>query len=288
MQLALSTDFTAPMVTLRPHILMVPPKYFCVRYVINPWMESGVEVDQHLALTQWNRLREIISERAKVETFQGKLDLPDMCFSANAGLIHAGTFVPSNFRYAERRPEAEHFTEWMKREGFVVRKLARDTLFEGAGDALFDREGRLWMGYGPRTDLSAASELSALLDTEVIPLALSDPRFYHLDTCFCPLRSGHVVFYPDAFTPQSVDAVRRFIPTHLQIPVTRENALNFACNMVEVGDSVISTYADTNLRDMLKRAGRNVITVDLSEFIKAGGGAKCLTLKLAEGYRSIR
>ena len=33
----------------------------------------------------------------------------------------------------------------------------------------------------------------------MLPLELVDPRFYHLDTCFCPLAPGVAIYYPGAF-----------------------------------------------------------------------------------------
>ena len=32
-----------------------------------------------------------------------------------------------------------------------------------------------------------------------LPLELVDPRFYHLDTCFCPVAPGVAIYYPGAF-----------------------------------------------------------------------------------------
>jgi len=263
-----------------PGIVMVAPNHFCVRYAINPWMNTAVQVDSKLALAQWQRLHDLIAESVDVQTISGDADLPDMCFSANAGLVSRGTFVTSRFRHAERQGEAELFESWMRRNGFAIRQLPPSIVFEGAGDALFDSEGRLWLGYGQRSELRSAGPLSAMLETEVIPLELSDPRFYHLDTCFCPLRSGHVVFYPNAFTEQGVAAIKRFVPAPLRIEATREDAHLFACNMVEVGESVIAHHVEDALRKALRHAGYRVHTVDLGEFIKAGGGAKCLTLAI--------
>ena len=265
---------------VRKRILMVSPDHFCVRYAINPWMTSGATVDSKRAREQWERLRQRIAQYADVTVLQDDAALPDMCFSANAGLVCRGTFVTSNFRHPERQPEAGLFEAWMQREGFLIRRLPPDILFEGAGDALFDSEDRLWMGYGPRSELAAAASLSALLDTEVIPLELVDDHFYHLDTCFCPLRSGHVVFYPGAFTSQGLAALQRFIPSRLRIPVTREDAFDFACNMIDLDAAVVAHRASATLRKDLRRADHDVITVELDEFIKAGGGAKCLTLTL--------
>lgn len=264
----------------RRRVLMVPPDYFCVRYAINPWMDVKHPVDATRAQTQWMALHDLIAAYADVVVMPAVDELPDMCFSAHGGLATGRTFVPSNFRHDERRAEASWFEAWMRRQGFAIRRLPSSSVFEGAGDALFDREQRLWMGFGQRSDITAAALLGGMLDVKLIPLALRDPYFYHLDTCFCPLSSGHVVFYPDAFAPQSLDMIEQFIPAKFRIPVTREDAGRFACNMVDLGDVVIAHHASPVLREALQRAGREVQIVDLSEFVKAGGGAKCLALTL--------
>ena len=38
-----------------------------------------------------------------------------------------------------------------------------------------------------------------MLGVRVIPVELVDPRYYHLDTCFCPLAPGVAIWYPPAF-----------------------------------------------------------------------------------------
>ena len=47
---------------------------------------------------------------------------------------------------------------------------------------------------------AAAPALAKLLDVEVLPLKLADPRFYHLDTCFCPLANGYTLYFPAALS----------------------------------------------------------------------------------------
>ena len=254
-------------------ILMVSPEFFCARDAIDP-------VDATRAQAQWQALRELLADHADVVEMPGVDGLPDMCFSANGGLATGHTFVHSNFRHAERRDEAAWFSEWLRRQGFAIRRLPSSVMFEGAGDALFDSAQRLWLGHGQRSDLKAAGLLSAMLDTQVIPLALQDERFHHLDMCFCPLASGHVVFYPDAFTAESREAIRYFVPARFRIPVSHEDALDFACNMIDLGDVVVAHRASADLRRDLNGTGHEVCTVELSEFVKAGGGAKCLTLRL--------
>ena len=251
----------------RKRVLMVSPDFF------------GAS-DAASARTQWQQLRELVAEHADVVEMPGVEGLPGMCFSANGGLAADFTFVHSNFRHDERRAEAAWFSEWLRRQGFAIRRLPSSVVFEGAGDALFDSAQRLWFGHGQHSDLKAAGLLSAMLDRQVIPLQMQDERFHHLDTCFCPLASGHVVFYPDAFTAESREAIRYFVPARFRIPVSHEDALDFACNLIDLGDVVIAHRLSAALRKDLQGAGHDVHSVDLSEFRKAGGGAKCLTLKL--------
>ena len=62
----------------------------------------------------------------------------------------------------------------------------------------------------------------------------------------------------------------------------REAANTLACNAVNIGDRVILNQASDPLKARLMLAGFHVHEVELSEFLKAGGSAKCLTLKLSE------
>ena len=123
--------------------------------------------------------------------------LPDMVFTANAGLALGKKFVLSRFLPRERQGEEPVFKKWFKKQGFDILELPADLPFEGAGDALLDpARGCLWAGYGFRSELAAHPRLAEWLNIEVISLRLIDPRFYHLDTCFCPLENGAVLYYP--------------------------------------------------------------------------------------------
>jgi N-dimethylarginine dimethylaminohydrolase len=171
----------------------------------------------------------------------------------------------------------------LSKAGFATTFL-QQTYFEGAGDALFDRvRPFLYAGYGWRSERTATSQLSETLAVRTIPLLLVDERFYHLDTCLCPLSSGHVLAFMDAFSPHAQKVLRRTIEPEFLIEVSLEDALAFACNAVEVGDAVVLHSASVRLRERLNVAGYRVFATELDEFHKAGGSAKCLTLKLDDG-----
>jgi lysine-ketoglutarate reductase/saccharopine dehydrogenase-like protein (TIGR00300 family) len=264
--------------------LMCAPDFYDVDYVINPWMEGNIHrSSQAKAQAQWQQLYEMLRELATVDLIPPQPGLPDMVFTANAGLVLGNKVVLSRFLHKERQGEEPHFKAWFAQEGFELFELPPELPFEGAGDALLDREGRwLWAGYGFRSELDSHPLLAQWLDIEVLSLHLIDSRFYHLDTCFCPLTGGYLLYYPDAFDAYSNRLIELRVPAAKRIPIGESDALNFACNAVNVGQTVIMNKASESLRQRLTSLGFVVRETPLTEFLKAGGAAKCLTLRITE------
>ena len=265
--------------------LMCPPHHFGVEYVINPWMQGQINAaDQDLASRQWMQFHALMSNYADIALMRAVSGLPDLVFTANAALVCDRAAVLSSFRCPERQPEARYYADWLSADGFEVKTLPPGTLFEGAGDALFDRgiATLLWFGYGYRSDAAAIPHLQTLIDVEVQELRLCDPRFYHLDTCFCPLEGGYLLYYPPAFDGQANAAIESRIPAGRRFAVTEQDAVHFACNAVNIENKVILNYATSELAAWLVSCGFDVIQTPMSEFIKAGGSTKCLSLRLDE------
>ena len=261
---------------------MCPPDHFNIEYVINPWMEGNIgKADPARAMDQWRTLHGIISSKAKVELIPPVPGLPDMVFTANAGLILDGSVILSHFAHPERQAEEPLFAKWFEAHGFRVIRVPGGMFFEGAGDALFDGGGKiLWAGYGNRSSLFSHPFLAETMNVEVVSLRLTDPRFYHLDTCFLPLPDGSVAWYPGAFDVRSNRAIENAVPPEKRIIVGEEDAPRFSANAVVAGDLVIMNCASEKLSREIEQRGFKVQLVDFSEFIKSGGSAKCLTLRL--------
>ncbi len=264
--------------------LLCAPDHYDVDYVINPWMEGNIhKSSRDRSVEQWHKLHEIIKEHAIVDLVPPQKGWPDMVFTANAGLILGNTVVLSRFYHKERQGEEPLFKEWFLIQGFIVHELPKDLPFEGAGDALLDREGRyLWAGYGFRSELDSHPLLAKWLDLEVLSLRLIDERFYHLDTCFCPLTGGYLLYYPPAFDSYSNRLIEMRVPPEKRILVAEADAVNFACNAVNINQTMIMNKVSDDLKSRLTEAGFNVIETPLTEFMKAGGAAKCLTLRVTE------
>ena len=220
-----------------PTFLMCSPKLYDVNYVINPWMAGNVSrTSRKQAAAQWEDLRTALAQAARVMLVEPQPGWPDMVFTANAGFVRKGLVAISRFVHPERQGEESHFRRWFADLGFRLCEMPRSTPFEGEGDALFEADGsRLWAGHGVRTNQSSHRHLSNLWGVEVISLRLVDPRFYHLDTCFCPLRDGYVMYFPAAFDAEANAKIEMHYPKQRRIPVREVDALRFACNAINVG-----------------------------------------------------
>ncbi|BAY25423.1 hypothetical protein NIES2100_52290 [Calothrix sp. NIES-2100] len=267
--------------------LMCAPDHYDVDYVINPWMEGNIhKSSRDRAVEQWQKLHHVIKEHAIVDLVPPQKGWPDMVFTANAGLVLGDNVVLSRFLHKERQGEEPYFQKWFEANGYTVHVLPKDLPFEGAGDALLDREGRwLWAGYGFRSELDSHPYLAKWLDIDVLSLRLIDERFYHLDTCFCPLANGYLLYYPGAFDSYSNRLIEMRVAAEKRIAIEEADAVNFACNAVNVESIVIMNKASDSLKTRLADVGFQIIETPLTEFLKAGGAAKCLTLRVTEPVR---
>jgi N-dimethylarginine dimethylaminohydrolase len=264
-------------------ILMCPPRHFGVLYEINPWMSREVTVDVDRAMAQWEGLRAALREAgAEVVEMDAHPEVPDLVFTANAGLVNGDQFVPSHFRHAERQPETEIDAAWFAERGWRVDRLPADLDHEGAGDALpFAPEGGravLLSGYSFRSDARAATELAALLGCPVRPIQLVDPRLYHLDLTFCPLDDRRAIVAPLGWDSYGRKVIEALVPEPLVL--TDEEALSFCANSVVVDGTVVMPATPPRVGRQLEAWGFGVVECDVGEFLKAGGGCRCLTLAI--------
>ena len=268
------------------HILMCPPDFYGIHYEINPWMDMSRQSDHAVAVSQWRALHDhIIACGAKVSLLTPIEGLPDLVFTANAAMIYQRRTdnpvrplaLVSRFRHRQRQGEQPYNRRWLAEHGFEIIETPENFSFEGAGDALFCGD-TLYAGYRMRSDASGHQQIGGLLGCRVIPVELIDARYYHLDTCFCPLSENEAIWYPPAFDDYGQLAIRNHVPNLIE--AEREEAERFACNAVVIGKHVITNTGCDRLHAALAERGYTPIATPLDEFVKAGGSAKCLTLRL--------
>ncbi|MCQ8239414.1 dimethylarginine dimethylaminohydrolase family protein [Rhizosaccharibacter radicis] len=278
--------------TDQPRFLLVDPAHFEVSYRINPWMEPGAwaadaDNNRRAARRSFGALADALrGAGAVLEIVPGTPGLPDMVFPANAGVVLDGRVIVARFAHPERADEEARFLDAFAalQERGLVREVATmpsGALHEGAGDAIWDaNRGFFWAGHGQRSNLAGAEAVGRFFGRELRTLRLVSPSFYHLDTCFCPLSNGHVLYYPDAFDAEGLDTIRRHVAPEHRIEATREDAEALCVNAVNVGRTVVMARAPEPLRRRLSGAGYEVREVDLAPFILSGGAAYCMTLRL--------
>jgi len=266
------------MLSTQPHILMCPPDFYGIHYEINPWMDVSRQAEHAVAVEQWNALYHHITQAgATVSLLEPVVGLPDLVFTANAALIYRRQALVSRFRHRQRQGEEPYNRRWFEANGFEVVDVPENFSFEGAGDALFCGD-TLYAGYRIRSDAAGHQQIGRMLAVRVIPVELVDARYYHLDTCFCPLADGEAIWYPPAFDDYGRRAIREHVPK--LIDAEQPEAERFACNAVVIGRRVITNTGCDRLHAALAARGYEPIATPLDEFVKAGGSAKCLTLRL--------
>jgi len=268
------------------------PRFFGVKYDINPWMSENLDsVNRDLAIEQWKKLvgllRNLGAEVRELECPEP--GVPDVTFIANAGsfLLFNGkyVFIPARFRYEERMHEESFFIDQMEWAGAkVLVNPYGDVAFEGDGDLL-----RIWdtivVGHGFRTSSKFVTGLEKKMPKKILPIKLIDPKFYHLDTCFFWHQySGVNVcwYYPKAFMKQSLIELRKHLADRDidAYEVSEKEAEQFCCNAVGLYNNIIADSFSVGLKKYITSRDFEFHETPLSEFKKAGGSAKCLTLEV--------
>jgi N-dimethylarginine dimethylaminohydrolase len=275
-----------------PRFLMCRPQHFAVSYSINPWMDPKSWARDNAALAieshkEWTRLhRTLLHLGAQVEFVTAAAGLPDLVFTANAAVVLDGTALPARFRHAERQAEEPHYAAALGRlqaHGRIdsIHKLPDGIALEGAGDCVFDATRQMfWMGYGPRSDRTARDPVGDLFGIDTLALELVDPRFYHMDTALVPLPRGEVMIVPEAFSADGRRAIYERVEPDERIELAMDDSMQLAANAVCVGSTIVLSGASASLRARLGERGYTVVESPLGSFLRSGGSAFCLTLRL--------
>lgn len=266
--------------------VLTPPTYYNVAYSINPWMDTNIQPSNNF-WDQWlDVYSAILNTGESVSLINPDPNLPDLVFAANYGSFIDDKFFLSTFKYQERAPEKLIVARWCVGNKITVTPMPDGICFEGDGDLVRTGNNLYAMGYGYRSDFEAAKFISEHTNKEIVPLKLCNPYFYHLDTCFMPIRIKEktiILYYPGAFAEQSIPEL---FYQYTTIPVDSEEAHNFVCNSVSYHKNnqtvIIMSNKNARISKLLESYGCKVISINISEFSKAGGGVRCMVLHRQE------
>jgi len=277
---------------MTPRILMCRPEHFGVVYSINPWMDPAEwgRDEQALAATshsQWMALHQTLRNLgARIELVPPAAGLPDLVFTANAAVVMDRKALLARFRHPQRRVEEGQLAitfAALRTRGIIdeIVMLPDDVVLEGAGDCVFDRTRNLfWLGYGQRSDAAATKAVEDVFGLDLVALELADPRFYHMDTALSALPRGEIMYVPEAFTAEGRDIIASRAPKSQRVAIAQEDATQLCANAVCIGDALVMSACSDRLRAQLAERGYRVVTTPLTSFLRSGGSAFCLTLRL--------
>jgi len=278
-------------------VLLCAPTYFDVPEtdIDNKHMDPKNRPNFLLAKAQHDALIQTYENLGlEVWLIPPRKGLVDMTFTANCGFAVGKKFVLSNYKPLRRREEAGHFKEFFESLGYQVFILPEGVFFEGGGDAVLYKD-KILCGYGFRTSKDALPYLERFLEKEVVLLELikpsrGDKNFYHFDTTIIVLEDiESFISYRGAFSRESWNRLESLGEV---LPASYQDAANLALNAVvapkrELNDSlrkldirgsvVTSALASQPLIRTLQAMKYQPVLVNLSEFLKSGGGAFCLT-----------
>ncbi|MFJ1269934.1 arginine deiminase family protein [Legionella lytica] len=178
-------------------------------------------------------------------------------------------------KYAQRKIESNWRRIHLDQLGINIEGHSNSHL-EGGDVVVYN--GKVFMGYGFRTELDAMHELTLFFNKQIIPLELTHPHFFHLDMALSILNDGTAFAYKRAFTNASWDTLCNNVKS--LIPVSHEEATSFGLNWLEINDSVIMGSYLPRLKDILANKGKQIYQAELDQFQLAGGSAACLTTKI--------
>jgi N-dimethylarginine dimethylaminohydrolase len=265
-------------------LVVCNPAYFQIEYVINPWMKRNfkTKVDKFLAKKQWDGMCQAFVDNG-IELFkmQPVPTLPDMVFTANQGMFIKDTYVSANFRYQQRKEEVI-WTAW---ELFNAKKVDKyeQCPFHWEGQAeLFKVDNKNYIGgYGYRGTLMAIDWLVRRFDIDIHPMRVVSPDYYHLDVCLT-IRDGKVFVYEDAFAKNDLENLKGSFEV---VPVSKGFAYSFGLNCIHKGKKWITSRLDISKKEKDEFEGSfglQLLELDMSEFIKSGGGVFCCTMRSKE------
>lgn len=264
---------------MKKRIIICPPTYFDIQYEINPWMKTSQKIDPAGANAAYVALRDTYrSLPVELHEAVPQADLPDMVYAADWGHVEGNLFIPSNFRYAERRREADVAAEFLQTKfGLSIQRLPDGVFFEGHGD-LIKTPTRFFIGHGFRSSFAAAAELQKFLANQIFSLHLINPFYYHLDTCFAALGDEAALVNESAFAPESLELIKKLFPK--VIFTSGEDNAVMAHNLVTVGNDLICAKGISNsLKKQLEGFGYRLHEIDTVEYRKGGGSVKCMTFE---------
>jgi N-dimethylarginine dimethylaminohydrolase len=259
-------------------ILLCPPAYFHIDYEINPWMHIENNVTGQTVFDQYKMLKDTYTKlNIPFQELTPTKGLPDQVYTTDVGYPEGNIFIKANYKYPQRQKESGIAAAFFKSNGYEIKTIPEDIFFEGEGDFL-KVEDKYFFGWGKRSMKEAKRYIEEILKKDIIDIELTDPYFYHLDTCLGLISTDIAIINEKAHTSEGLEKIHNQFKTVIKASTEDNNKL--ACNLVVVDKNVIINDISDELKNEIESYGYTVHRVNTSEYIKGGGSVKCLSLQI--------
>lgn len=216
----------------------------------------------------------------KVEFLEADKERPNSVFARDFGGCVKEGYILGQFKEKIRFKEHDDYEAKMRELGIPVIARCKEGLFEG-GDFAFINENTIALGLVARTNEKGYEEIKTELSKygyEVIPVRCKE-EYLHLDMCFNLVDDHLAVAYKEGL-PQNFLEKLEELKIEI-IPVEEQAIFDHGCNLQSLGDKrVLSLKRNTYVNEQLRKHGMDVIELDITEILKAGGGPHCMTFPL--------
>lgn len=228
-------------------------------------------VDVELAKEQWDGYVAALHANGWATTEVAPAPgLPDSAFVEDTMVVYRDVAVIARPGADERKPEVTAAADAVRSFGYRVVTINAPGTLDG-GDVLKVGD-TIYVGNGGRTNREGIAQLAAAfepLGATVVTVPLS--KVLHLKSAVTALPDGTIIGWPPA-----VDDVTLF-PNFVAVPEESGS------HVVLLNDDTVLLSADCpQTAELLRSRGLDVVTVDISEYIKLEGCVTCLSVRLRE------
>lgn len=261
-------------------VIACRPEYFRITSPINKLQEKHQKDNPpiwEIAITQYHKMVEVLrGAGVTVDFVEPAESLPYQVFTRDTGCVIGQQFLVSNLKKDVRKAEIERVLSVIGRYGLDI--ITPDEGYIEGGDILLDNH-TLLVGIGSRTDSKAVDFLRRHFGHrfEIVPLPFKE-EYLHLDTVFNIIGGGNALIFRSAFGEKSLSELAK---KYNLLEVTPEEQERMAVNILSLAPGkVMAIKENAEFNSRLRQMGLEVIEVEFSELIKAGGSVRCATLPL--------
>ena len=219
----------------------------------------------------------------EVEFLEPDEERPNSVFARDFGGCVKEGYIMGHFKLDMRYKEHIDYKKRMEELGIPMIGEVKEGLFEG-GDFMFMNEHWVAVGMADRTNEAGLVEIKKILEPlgyEVTGVPLKK-EYLHLDMCFNLVDDQLAVSYRQVLPEEFRELLAK---RNIEIIDVPEEAIYLhGCNLQALGEHrVLSLKQNECVNEKLAAKGMEVIELDITEILKAGGGPHCMTFPLLRG-----